>query len=218
MAADPTHKAMLYFLELLLNSNSVHGPNAQGVPLAALLSRLELSEDMRLAILQVAQSKHEQPNGALSLEQAVPRFLETFPSLFKLSHSSGTRVSLREAKRDHSPSPASSGSNTSSGRHSISAKPGSSSNSKELSNGSAEIEPVPTTYTATTANKLPSQSNSNAEPAQGKSLLERLEAEAEAVKFFESWLARRDEKWIHWRSLAGNLHPTSITILLCFLC
>ncbi|VDK82472.1 unnamed protein product, partial [Dibothriocephalus latus] len=180
MMNDPSHKAMLYFLEVLMNSETPLTVEQ----LAARLTNKSFSAEMREAC-----------GGGSS--EALKNFLEKYPSLFTIKPSglvsavaidmpgfdemSETSIDLENCL---SPS------TTSRASVSVGPMPSESQRSAEKKGTSSSTQ-VDTTAVSSTVDK---SSDSG---------------ETEAVKFFQQRLSRREERWVPIKSLAGHLSQAS---------
>jgi len=152
MSDEPGHKAMLYFLEVLMNST---GPLTIS-QLAGRFGSTNFTPEMRTA--------------AGGNEAGLRQFLMKYPSLFTIR---GNMVALCDGKEDDDPLP------------------------DDASVGSASVSSG-----GGTDNGPPSAS-----------LMRRglpdVSVEMEAVQYFRTQLARREERWIPVKSLAGHLSQTT---------
>lgn len=171
MMNDPNHKAMLYFLEVLLNSD-------HQLTIDELVDKFyckNFTEDMRVAC----------GNNAYGLKQ----FLERYPSLFRVKGNNVNAVAIEM------PNSVSLISNCSS--PSLASQCNSHVNAANVSSDNTETE-----FTCSKMSKLSLKFPQKFD----------FSMEIEAVKFFQTKLQKRDEKWILIKSLAGHLSQADINI------
>lgn len=159
MSDEPGHKAMLYFLEVLMNST---GPLTIS-QLAGRFGSANFTAEMRTA--------------AGGNEGGLRQFLLKYPSLFTIR---GNMVSLCDGREDDENAADETASNSSSNA-------GSSQGNLPPENGSSSGN--------TSRRGLPDVS-----------------VEMEAVQYFRTQLARREERWVPIKSLAGHLSQTTAEI------
>jgi len=162
MSDEPGHKAMLYFLEVLMNST---GPLTIS-QLAGRFGSISFTSEMRAA--------------AGSNESGLRQFLLKYPSLFTIR---GNMVSLCDGKDDDG---------------------GDDDNDAAAATA---IDSVPATCSLPT----PTVPNTVTSPpsTSGRRGLPDVSVEMEAVQFFRAQLARRDDRWVPVKSLAGHLSQTT---------
>ena len=159
MSDEPGHKAMLYFLEVLMNST---GPLTIS-QLAGRFGSTSFTSEMRAA--------------AGGNESGLRQFLLKYPSLFTIR---GNMVSLCDGKDDDDDVDA--------------------------------VDDVPTTSSVQVpSTSVPSSvtSSSSSSSAGARRGLPDVSVEMEAVQFFRAQLARRDDRWVPIKSLAGHLSQTT---------
>jgi len=157
MSDEPGHKAMLYFLEVLMNST---GPLTIS-QLAGRFGSTSFTAEMRSA--------------AGGNESGLRQFLLKYPSLFTIH---GNMVSLCDGKDDD--------------------------------DDEVVVDDVPTTSSVQTASSnVPSTVTTAASSASARRGLPDVSVEMEAVQFFRAQLARRDDRWVPIKSLAGHLSQTT---------
>jgi len=157
MSDEPGHKAMLYFLEVLMNST---GPLTIS-QLAGRFGSTSFTAEMRSA--------------AGGNESGLRQFLLKYPSLFTIH---GNMVSLCDGKDD------------------------------DDDDNDAVVDDVPATSSMQTASSSV-QSSVAATSASVRRGLPDVSVEMEAVQFFRAQLARRDDRWVPIKSLAGHLSQTT---------
>jgi len=156
MSDEPGHKAMLYFLEVLMNST---GPLTIS-QLAGRFGSTSFTSEMRVA--------------AGSNESGLRQFLLKYPSLFTIR---GNMVSLCDGKDDD--------------------------------DADAAVDDVPTASSVPTASTNMQSSVTSTSSAGARRGLPDVSVEMEAVQFFRTQLARRDDRWVPIKSLAGHLSQTT---------
>ena len=159
MSDEPGHKAMLYFLEVLMNST---GPLTIS-QLAGRFGSTSFTAEMRAA--------------AGGNESGLRQFLLKYPSLFTIH---GNMVSLCDGKDDDDDAAA-----------------------------AAVVDDVPTTSSGQTASSSVQSSVTVTSSASARRGLPDVSVEMEAVQFFRAQLARRDDRWVPIKSLAGHLSQTT---------
>lgn len=152
MSDEPGHKAMLYFLEILMNNT---GPLTIS-QLAGRFGSSNFTLEMRTA--------------AGGNESGLRQFLLKYPSLFTIR---GNMVSLCDGKEDDDTLP------------------------DESSPGSLSIS------------STGSQDNGPPSASLTRRGLPDVSVEMEAVQYFRTQLARREERWVPVKSLAGHLSQTT---------
>jgi len=158
MSDEPGHKAMLYFLEVLMNST---GPLTIS-QLAGRFGSTSFTAEMRAA--------------AGGNESGLRQFLLKYPSLFTIR---GNMVSLCDGKDD------------------------------DDNDNDVVEDNVPTTCSVQTASTNAQSSVTSASSAGARRGLPDVSVEMEAVQFFRAQLARRDDRWVPIKSLAGHLSQTT---------
>lgn len=151
MSDEPGHKAMLYFLEVLMNST---GPLTIS-QLAGRFGSTSFTQEMRTA--------------AGGNEAGLRQFLLKYPSLFTIR---GNMVALCDGKEEEEP----------------------------------VVEDTTTTAATTGTNNTQDSGPPSATLRRG---LPDVSVEMEAVQYFRTQLARRDERWVPVKSLAGHLSQTT---------
>ena len=155
MSDEPGHKAMLYFLEVLMNST---GPLTIS-QLAGRFGSTSFTAEMRSA--------------AGGNESGLRQFLLKYPSLFTIH---GNMVSLCDGKDD---------------------------------DDAAAVDDVPATSSMQTASSNVQSSVTATSSTSARRGLPDVSVEMEAVQFFRAQLARRDDRWVPIKSLAGHLSQTT---------
>ena len=156
MSDEPGHKAMLYFLEVLMNST---GPLTIS-QLAGRFGSTSFTPEMRAA--------------AGGNESGLRQFLLKYPSLFTIR---GNMVSLCDGKDDD--------------------------------DDDVVEDDVPTTCSAQVPSTSTPSSVTSTSSAGARRGLPDVSVEMEAVQFFRAQLARRDDRWVPIKSLAGHLSQTT---------
>ena len=155
MSDEPGHKAMLYFLEVLMNST---GPLTIS-QLAGRFGSTSFTPEMRAA--------------AGGNESGLRQFLLKYPSLFTIR---GNMVSLCDGKDD---------------------------------DDDAVMDDVPTTCSVQVTSTNVQSSVTSTSSAGARRGLPDVSVEMEAVQFFRAQLARREDRWVPIKSLAGHLSQTT---------
>ena len=137
MSDDPGHKAMLYFLEVLMNSTGALTISQ----LAGRFGSSNFTPDMRTA--------------AGGNESGLKQFLQKYPSLFTIR---GNMVALCDGKEE---------------------------------------------------DETNQETSSTSSAASSRRSLPDVSVEMEAVQFFQNQMARREERWVPVKSLAGHLSQTT---------
>jgi len=159
MSDEPGHKAMLYFLEVLMNST---GPLTIS-QLAGRFGSTSFTAEMRSA--------------AGGNESGLRQFLLKYPSLFTIR---GNMVSLCDGKDD------------------------------DDDDDAGVVDDVPTTCSVQVASTTMQSSTTTSTSSTGaRRGLPDVSVEMEAVQFFRAQLARRDDRWVPIKSLAGHLSQTT---------
>jgi len=161
MSDEPGHKAMLYFLEVLMNST---GPLTIS-QLAGRFGSTSFTAEMRSA--------------AGGNESGLRQFLLKYPSLFTIH---GNMVSLCDGKDDDD----------------------------DDDDDAVAVGDIPATSSIQTAtSSVQSSATTAASSASARRGLPDVSVEMEAVQFFRAQLARRDDRWVPVKSLAGHLSQTT---------
>jgi len=163
MSDEPGHKAMLYFLEVLMNST---GPLTIS-QLAGRFGSTSFTSEMRAA--------------AGGNESGLRQFLLKYPSLFTIR---GNMVSLCDGKDDDDDADV-------------------VDDGPTMSSVQVPSTSVPSSVTSS------SSSSSSSSSAGARRGLPDVSVEMEAVQFFRAQLARRDDRWVPIKSLAGHLSQTT---------
>jgi len=160
MSDEPGHKAMLYFLEVLMNST---GPLTIS-QLAGRFGSTSFTAEMRAA--------------AGGNESGLRQFLLKYPSLFTIR---GNMVSLCDGKDDDD----------------------------DVDGDVVSLNDVPTTCSVQTPGTNAQSNVTSSSSAGTRRGLPDVSVEMEAVQFFRAQLARRDDRWVPIKSLAGHLSQTT---------
>ena len=161
MSDEPGHKAMLYFLEVLMNST---GPLTIS-QLAGRFGSTSFTSEMRAA--------------AGGNESGLRQFLLKYPSLFTIR---GNMASLCDGKEDD--------------------------DDDECEEAAYDDAPLTYTVPATSVN-VQNSTASTMPSSAGRRGLPDVSVEMEAVQFFRAQLARREDRWVPIKSLAGHLSQTT---------
>uniref|UniRef100_A0A1I8I3F0 Phosphodiesterase I n=2 Tax=Macrostomum lignano TaxID=282301 RepID=A0A1I8I3F0_9PLAT len=192
MMGDPAHRSMLYFLEVLMNVDS-----PDGVRLTSLSQHFHsrhFTQDMREAVASAGGLKP---------------FLQKYPSLFRVNGESVSAVSLDGALSQISGDTAATAASSSSSSSTMAAAAAQAAAAAAAasSSGSGRSQHHNGGRRDSIGSNNSARSGSDAAAALHSVSGDPNDfaRETEAVRFFQTRLSRREDRWVPIKSLAGHL-------------